>query len=129
MRWLFNDGENADRRYARTVIRYLQKRDAVVPSIWPFEVANVIARAEAKSQLQGPNAKAFIDRLGDFQINIDPESYLYALTNTLELSRDHNLTAYEASYLEVSLRKSFPLATLDQKLKKAARNAGAEIFA
>jgi predicted nucleic acid-binding protein len=51
------------------------------------------------------------------------------LTNVLPLAREYGLSVYDAAYLELSLRHSAPLATLDQKLRKAAQKAGARLFA
>ena len=33
----------------------------------------------------------------------------------------HKLSSYDAAYLELALRKGCPLATLDKKLKRAAK--------
>ena len=38
-------------------------------------------------------------------------------------------SAYDAAYLELSIRHGVPLATLDAKLQKAAQRAGVKIFA
>ena len=40
------------------------------------------------------------------------------------LARAHNLSAYDAAYLELALRRGLKLATLDKKLKAAAAAAG-----
>ena len=42
----------------------------------------------------------------------------------LDIARSHNLTVYDAAYLEVAVRRSLPLATLDQRLSKAADAIG-----
>jgi predicted nucleic acid-binding protein len=39
----------------------------------------------------------------------------------MQLARRHQLTAYDAAYLELALRKGHPLATLDSRLATAAR--------
>ena len=38
-------------------------------------------------------------------------------------------SAYDAAYLELSIRHGIPLATLDAKLRRAAQRAGVKIFA
>jgi predicted nucleic acid-binding protein len=38
------------------------------------------------------------------------------------------MSAYDATYLELVLRKSSSLATLDDHLRSAAQEAGVEIF-
>jgi predicted nucleic acid-binding protein len=42
----------------------------------------------------------------------------------MSLANQYNLTAYDAAYLELALRESLPLATLDNDLKKAALAIG-----
>jgi predicted nucleic acid-binding protein len=42
----------------------------------------------------------------------------------LPLMDRFNLTAYDATYLELALRRNLPLATLDKELFAAARQAG-----
>jgi predicted nucleic acid-binding protein len=50
------------------------------------------------------------------------------ISHVLPLAREYNLSAYDAAYLELSIRHSAPLATLDDRLEKAARQAGVKIF-
>jgi predicted nucleic acid-binding protein len=45
----------------------------------------------------------------------------------LDLGRLHNLTAYDATYLELAMRRSAVLATFDRKLAAAARAAGVRV--
>jgi predicted nucleic acid-binding protein len=44
------------------------------------------------------------------------------------LALRYNLSAYDAAYLELALRKSLPLATLDAQLDAAARQAGVPVL-
>jgi len=48
----------------------------------------------------------------------------HAWLETMELANQYILSLYDASYLELALRRSLPLATLDSSLKKAAQLAG-----
>jgi predicted nucleic acid-binding protein len=45
-----------------------------------------------------------------------------------QLAQTHQLTAYDAAYLESALRYNLPLATLDIELKQAARAAGVRLI-
>lgn len=53
----------------------------------------------------------------------------HPLSDTLQLARRYKLSAYDASYLELALRKGMPLATLDEDLHKAAKKVGVKKFA
>jgi len=46
----------------------------------------------------------------------------------MNLARQHALTAYDAAYLELALRESVPLATLNAKLEAAANAVGVAIY-
>ena len=54
MRWLFGDGSLEDIEYAERILEILKAEGnmAMAPAIWPLEVGNVIARAEARNLLQ-----------------------------------------------------------------------------
>ena len=60
------------------------------------------------------------DLLRDLPIRVDIDSAEMAWTDTAALAERHQLTLYDASYLEVARRLSLPLGTLDGALRKAA---------
>ena len=66
--------------------------------------------------------------LAALPIAVDGKPRLHAVGNTLSLARDHNLSAYDAAYLELAMRRGLPLATLDDKLKTAALAAGVVLY-
>ena len=46
----------------------------------------------------------------------------------MALARSYGLTAYDAMYLELALRRGAPLATFDSQLADATRKAGGRVF-
>ncbi|MFH2044709.1 MAG: type II toxin-antitoxin system VapC family toxin [Pseudomonadota bacterium] len=50
------------------------------------------------------------------------------MADILSLARTNNLSSYDASYLDLSIRKGIPLATLDKKLIEAAKNLNVPIY-
>lgn len=128
MRWCFGDGKPSDLDYAAAVARRLRTNSAVVPAIWALEVANVLARAEAQGTLAAERLGSFLHLLHAMRIDTDPATARHALTDTLTLARLHQLSAYDASYLELASREGLPIATLDSALRKAAKRAGIKIF-
>jgi predicted nucleic acid-binding protein len=44
------------------------------------------------------------------------------------LAREHQLSAYDAAYLELALREGVAIATLDRKLERIALKCGVEIY-
>jgi len=124
MRWFFGDGKPSELAYAAKVLDQLKTDDAIVPVTWALEVANVIARAEAKKLVTEARSGAFLEMLEGVGIEVDSATSLHALSDTLQLSRRYTLSAYDASYLELALRRGLALATLDMDLLKAAKKAG-----
>ncbi len=129
MRWFFGDGKPQELAYAGKVLDAMKKVNARVPVTWGLEVANVIAKAEAKSLVTEARSGAFLEMLEGVDIEVDPATFAHALSDTLQLARRYELSAYDASYLELSLRLGIPLATLDEDLQKAAKKAGVKKFA
>lgn len=66
--------------------------------------------------------------LSSLPIVVDSDTNAHAWTDTLSLARRHGLTAYDAAYLELAIRRGIPLATLDARLKAAAQATGAPLF-
>jgi|PersoiStandDraft_1058852.scaffolds.fasta_scaffold10369_2 predicted nucleic acid-binding protein len=129
MRWFFGDGSPRDLAYAGRILNAMKADAAVVPGLWGLEVANVLARAESAGLVSEARSETFIGMLQKLDLSVDPATPAHALGATLQLARRHKLSAYDAAYLELALRTGLPLATLDEKLLKAARKAGVKRFA
>ncbi|MDO8413055.1 MAG: type II toxin-antitoxin system VapC family toxin [Gallionellaceae bacterium] len=128
MRWFFGDGKPQEIAYAGKVLDAMKKTSALVPVTWGLEVANVIAKAEAKALVTEARSGAFLEMLEGVDIEVDAATYSHALSDTLQLARRYKLSAYDASYLELALRSGTPLATLDEDLQRAAKKAGVKKF-
>ncbi len=128
MRWFFGDGKPQELVYAGKVLDTMKQDNAFVPLTWGLEVANVLARAEAKGLVKEARSDAFLEMLKGVDINVDTATFEQALSDTLHLARRYNLSSYDASYLELALRLGMPMATLDEDLKKAAKKAGVKRF-
>lgn len=128
MRWLFGDGKPSELTFAAKVLNALRTDTAIVPATWALEVANVIARAEARALVTEARSGEFLELLEDVSIEVDAATFAHARSTTLQLARRHKLSAYDASYLEVALRRGLPLATLDDDLQRAAKRAGVKRF-
>ena len=128
MRWFFGDGKPQELAYAGKVLDAMKGAIALVPVTWGLEVANVIAKAEAKALVMEARSRAFLEMLEGVDIEVDTATFAHALSDTLQLARRYKLSAYDASYLELALRLGIPLATLDEDLQKAAKKAGVKSF-
>jgi len=128
MRWLFGDGSPSDQTYAKQVLASIPEASVLVPGVWSLEVANGIARAEKKFGLTEARSAEFVHALQQMHIQVDSETSVHAMGDTLQLARRYNVSAYDAAYLELALREGLPLATLDEGLIKAVKKAGAKRF-
>lgn len=128
--WLLQDGSAKDGLYALGVLNALRAGDArsSVPVTWGLEVANVLARGEAKAQITEAQSEAFLEMLRGLAIETDAASADKSLLDTLQLARRFNLSGYDASYLELALRSGCALATLDAGLRRATEKAGVKSF-
>ena len=125
MSWCFEDEEN---QYADAVLDRLSEATAFVPSIWPLEVVNVLLAAERKKRLNEADSVRFITLLSQLPIMVEHERPERIMKDLLALARANNLSSYDASYLNLSMRKGFPIATLDSRLIEAAKKADVPIF-
>lgn len=123
--WGFPD-EASD--YADAVLAALDKKTISVPALWPAEVANGLIVGERKKRLGVTEIKLFAALIGNLSVEYDSQSYSHYSDTVLPFARDYGLTAYDASYLELSLRLAAPIATLDAKLRKACKQAGVKFF-
>jgi predicted nucleic acid-binding protein len=123
--WCFPDDASD---YADSVLVGLEGRTALVPAIWSVEVANALLVGERRKQIRQPEARRFVELLKGLSILEDGQPFADTLSNILPLAREHDLSAYDAAYLDVAVRHAAPLATLDGALQKAGRAAGIKIF-
>jgi predicted nucleic acid-binding protein len=126
--WLVPDTNEAGVAYATETLKALKESQALVPSLWALEVANVVAKVESKGIVTEADSQRFITLLGRLNIVPDQATATRALGETLNLARRYKLSAYDAAYLELALRAGLALATLDAGLVKAATATGVAIF-
>ncbi len=101
---------------------------AVVPHHWEYEVANSLVSASRRGRQPSTQCRTRFELLKALPINIDERAIDVASNRTLEFALEHGLTVYDAAYLELAVRRSLPLATLDKALARAARAEGIEVI-
>ncbi len=126
MSWCFKDQANA---YADSILERLIESMAYVPSVWPLEVVNVLLAAERKKYISQADSVRFISLLAELPIVVESDSPVKSMKELLGLARAHDLSSYDASYLDLAMKKGLPLATLDEKLRKAAVHTSVLILA
>jgi predicted nucleic acid-binding protein len=104
----------------RAVFRQIVEGGAWVPGLWRLEVANVLEMGIRRGRHDAVFRDRTLDDLRLLPIQTDPETDRHAWGLTKEIAANHNLTRYDAAYLELALRRELPLATLDTDLRTAA---------
>lgn len=125
MSWCFADEEND---YADFVLSSLENHNALVPAIWPLEIGNVLVVAERRQRLSEADSIRFLSLIHNLPISVDQETPDRMMKEIVALARRHRLSTYDASYLDLAMRKDISLATRDAALMKAAERCQVPIF-
>jgi predicted nucleic acid-binding protein len=118
--WCFQDEIS---RYADSILDRLEEATAFVPSIWPLEVGEVLLVAERHHRLSEADSARFLVLLYELPIVIEQEEPDRMFKEILALAREYKLSTYDASYLDLAMRKGLALATQDKNLAAAAKRA------
>lgn len=123
--WCFADESSP---YGDAVLRSLPTAPAIVPSLWTVEIANALLIGERRRRCTQADTVESIHLLRGLPISVDVHSHDRALDAVLEVARSHNLSAYDAAYLELAMRRGLPLATVDRRLRDAAAPVGVPLY-
>ena len=97
----------------------------VVPRHWQAEISNAILYAEVRGRISWEEIPDILSDLNDLHIETDAAA---DILSTFNLAKLYGLTVYDALYLELAIRRDLPLATLDDKLRRAASQAGVVVL-
>ncbi|MCU0566174.1 MAG: type II toxin-antitoxin system VapC family toxin [Oculatellaceae cyanobacterium Prado106] len=118
--WCLPDEQDA---YLRLLAALRAKRhEAIAPDIWWMELVNVLWVAERRGRMTATQTDAALLFLRSLAVTIYPTTDEPCLDATLALSRQYNLAAYDAAYLELAVREQVLLATIDTRLRNGARS-------
>jgi predicted nucleic acid-binding protein len=123
--WCFPD-EASD--YADRALVALKGHNVVVPAVWALEVANALLVGERRKRLKKAEILRFVTLLEGLSLLQESQPVNDCINRVLPLARDCDLSAYDAAYLDLALRRSAPLATLDLNLQRAAKRVGVPSF-
>jgi predicted nucleic acid-binding protein len=110
------------------LVEQIKARGAWVPTLWRLEVANAVQMAFRRGRLTAVDRGEILTDLGTWPIEQDSRTDEFAWSDTLLLAEVHRLTVYDSTYLELAIRRSLSLATLDLKLRAAAEAEGVRLL-
>ena len=121
--WYLKDED--DRAYNLEVLAGLNTNEGVVPFLWTYEVANGLVMAHRRKRLEQSDVSTILESLKELPITVDPPDAA-GVMRLPELALKHQLTVYDAAYLELALRLKLPIATKDAAMKRAMTSCGVE---
>ena len=115
--WIYSDETTQPVEH---VFHLLSRSGAWVPGLWRLEVANVLEMGVRRNRHDADFRDKALADLAQMPIQVDPETDAHAWGRTVRLAERHQLTTYDAAYLELAMRRNLPLSTLDEDLRSAA---------
>lgn len=95
-----------------------------VPALWWYEISNALVMAERRRRLREAERLNMLELYANLPLKTDAHLTTETMWRVQALAQEHTLSAYDAAYLELALRKGLELATLDRRLITAAKAAG-----
>ena len=116
--WLLSEktASNAEKALLR-----LEDDEALVPHLWHLELRNGLLVASRRERITADELTERLNALRGLPIRTDTEP---DLSLAFVLAEKHGLSFYDAVYLELAIRHSAPVATLDRTLARAADAEG-----
>jgi predicted nucleic acid-binding protein len=119
--WCFPDKNAA---MAQHVAGMFKRGDtALAPSFWPHEVLNALLAGEKRKRISRELIRSFLDDLATLPVALEQFPAGIVFERIQHVSREHDLTAYDAAYLDLAQDSGLPLATLDEHLLRACKKA------
>jgi predicted nucleic acid-binding protein len=119
--WAFPDERDGESIAAG---KYVLRDRAMVSSLWRWEVQNVLRNAEKRGRIDEHTTTRILRSFAALPLTVDPISGEMTFGAELSLARRFELTAYDAAYLELAIRRGVRLATKDAALRSAAETLG-----
>lgn len=110
--------------YSDAVLAKVAASGALVPGLWPHEMANGLLMAQKRGRYTTAQRMAFVEELLRLPIEVETSGARAILDGQATLAERYGLTAYDAAYLDLALRHGIALATQDKAMKAAAGKAG-----
>ena len=119
MPWFFPDETTP---FTDDLLDSLGRQALWAPALWVLECTNVLQSAHRRRRIGADRRAEIASELSALPVHIDHEPIAFIALDRLAAS--HGLSAYDAAYLELALRRSLTLVSLDDRLVTAARAIG-----
>ena len=126
--WLFERPTKNEVSCANRVLQALPDSETYVPTLWHTEITNALLVGERRKVITEAQVIDYLNKLAHLPIMTDETSVIERREIVMALAREHALTTYDATYLDLALRNGATLATFDMKLANAMRHAGGMVY-
>jgi len=110
------------------VLANLSEDDLIlVPLLWYYEMANILTGALRRSRLREADAVAAWNLAAALGPVVDAKYGSLFGVDIMDTAISHDVSAYDAAYLELAMRESAVLLTSDRALARAAEKAGVRL--
>jgi len=105
---------------ADALLQRVSLGDAIVPSLWLYEVENSLLSAYRRSRISDEHARDVLSKLSRLPIRVVdiPERPLFF--GAYDIATKHDISVYDAVYLDVAKRHSCELASRDARVLAVA---------
>ncbi len=95
-----------------------------VPLLWSWEMGNMLVMGVRRARIDEDQLQQGLALLAGVQVQFDVPLSEHRQAQVARLALAHQLTFYDATYLELVLRLNGQLASQDKKLVAAAKSCG-----
>ena len=126
--WCFPGDPTENTPYSRAILKRLAADDALVPEIWPFEIANsIFVSFNRRNRITEQQIREYLELLKALPIRVEAQA-LWTNVDLESLARRRNLAAYDIAYLRLAQRTDLAIATSDGPLREAAAAEGVTVI-
>lgn len=123
--WFFVD--ESDKSNDR-ILNAVARSTVLVPVLWELEIANALVVAERQKRITLSQTQHWLELLLALQYTVADVQTIPVFDGVLALARAHQLSSYDASYLQLAVTAKATLVTRDTALQKAAKAVGVEVM-
>lgn len=120
--WLLPDEEN--HLSEEIMKKFLLQESPIIkaPCIFYTEIMNVLQVAYRRKRIDKELKEGILHSIMQLPVIIDNAGMIPSyFPNIAALATKHDLSSYDALYLELAIRQNIPLITLDKALRQAAK--------
>ena len=117
--WFLEDERTA---FTDSLLLAAKRTEYWLPGIWCLEFPNALLVAERRRRIERSRRLEALDQVLKLLLRVDPDQV--DMRSISAVAEKHDLSTYDAAYVELALRRELGLITLDRDLADAAASEG-----